>query len=502
VPEVTIQPGELSIFNDQGSIGTSESTELFEIQANDVNLNIAPISLNFIEDAEVVVHNITPKISRISLGSDISTNSDLEGAEMGNNVTPPHVPLDHNQSQPNHLCVEDVAPTTKDEGKELSLAKNISPSLLSIDIVPAPPKNDDGIFDKVSLSKVLPNAENDKTEEVDRKVAEDETTSHKAVEEKMMQLLGQELGPNVDENMIKDKIKQLLRTLGNPTDDNPISDDEDSESSTMEDYEDDILGELAGQSESSDLDDLNHAGTTRIRTSITEAESLGDMFSPHSQFDLEKMRVEKFEKNNYRTLKRHSHKLSQNFVNLPSFSSVIRQNNRRRTIFSGEQSLGKWNPKKRRILSEPAFNMYMEEKNPETDVTDEDDQLTHDIDNKAKRLDEIDDQMKALEQELTELTDKSFQLLLEMGEASDEDSKALEKEYLKIEMKSQELRQKKNAMDVERQELVDSVQRIMMSSFDMMSPKDNTIGVLSGFDTGMTGLSMTGDADMFTSRPI
>eukprot|EP00495_Collosphaeridae_sp_1-RS-2012_P006046 TRINITY_DN5562_c0_g1_i1.p1 TRINITY_DN5562_c0_g1~~TRINITY_DN5562_c0_g1_i1.p1 ORF type:complete len:67 (-),score=18.24 TRINITY_DN5562_c0_g1_i1:97-297(-) len=60
---------------------------------------------------------------------------------------------------------------------------------------------------------------------------------------------------------------------------------------------------------------------------------------------------------------------------------------------------------------------YKEAKSPESQITDEDDHK-HDIDNKAKRLDDIDKQIKVLEEELTELTNKSFSILaLKMGQS-------------------------------------------------------------------------------------
>merc|ERR1712060_828784 len=144
---------------------------------NEVNLNISPSSLNCVEDAEVAVHNIAPKISDISLGSDKCTDVALDGAELINDVAPLQASFDLIQSQPNEVHVEDVGTTAQDEGLQLAINKSVSPSLLSIDIVPASPSKDNGIFDKVDLSEVLPSAVSDMKEEGGKKVAEEETTS-------------------------------------------------------------------------------------------------------------------------------------------------------------------------------------------------------------------------------------------------------------------------------------------------------------------------------------
>jgi len=505
VPNITIH-GDMSMLNDQDSVGESDSTEMFDIQSNHSSLNIAPSPVKRSESAPVVVHNIEP---------DKLTHSEKE------------IFLD--RSKPTEVFVEDVdiTPSKNDQNHQLSVKPNISPSLISINIIPTE-TNDDNIFDQGALSAALPIALSVGAEE-DGKVEEKEIPSNEAVYERMLKLLGEGFGSNVDENIIKEKVSNLLRNLGKSTNNstsdknNPQSDDDVSECSDMEGngVDNGLEIPIDESSVSTDVGDLN-TNTVRFDPFGQEQEdeeSEEGIFSGTTQYDenlLENMGMVKFEKMHYSTLRHHSHKLSQNYGNLPSFSSVIKENTRKRGSGFTSPHMGTERsdgfPTSRRIASEPVINLpiesYMDVKSPELeDGLNEDEEKvsknteeSHDIDNKAKRLDDIDEQMKVIGEELTELTNKSFQVLLEMGQADDAKSQTLEKEYLKIEVKSQELRQKKSSLDMERQDLVDSVQKMMFASFDIMAPSDNPLSGLSGFDMGF--MSTNEDTEMFTSPHV
>jgi len=513
VQTVTIQPFDMGMLDDKGSVEDSKSTELFDIQPNEATLNIAPIPLNHSESAEVVVHNIepnnlSPSEQQICLDRSKPTDVFVGDVVSNNDVKPYDALLDSMRSQQNEVFVEDVAPTTHEQRLQLSSKQNIRPSLISINIIPAA-NGDDSIFGQGA--------------EEDGKVEEEEIPSNEAVFERMLKLLGEGFGSNVDENVIKEKVSKLLRNLGNstknPTSDknHPTSDDDVSEFSDTEGHGDYNALE-ATVDESSETTDFGYLNANTIRfdpfgQAEEDEESEEGIFTGNTQYDenlLENMGMVKFEKMQYSTLRHHSHQLSQNYVNLPSFSSVIKENTRKRSGM-GSQSNLMANPQSRRIASEPINvpnNSNMDVKSPEAeDILYEDEQKqntreSHNIDNKAKRLDSIDEQIKVIGEELTELTNKSFQVLLEMGQANDEDSQTLEKEYLKIEMKSQQLRQKKSSLDMERQDLVDSVQNMMFASFDIMSPSDDHLSGLSGlFDMGAP-MPAYGDTEMFTSPPL
>jgi hypothetical protein len=517
VSVVSTQPIDMQELSDQDTFDEVDTVDFFshEVQPNDVGQNIKPIPC-IRDDSGVVVNSIEPmRISppnnQVLLNRSLPNEVFVAGVQHNDENTVSG-PVDLNQNTTNEDFVEDVVPSAHDEPVQLSvlsIEKNISPSLISVNIKPV--DADDLLFDETATPKVLTGTLEVETNEECGKVAEDDIISDphfdEGVFDRMVKLAVEGSGAKVDQEVVKANVSKLLRNLGYTTATNITSDDENSELSDIEG--DGVYNGLEADdsSGSTDYGDLR-TDTIQCFSQLDDdgVDSEEGIFSGNTKYDedlLENMGMVKFEKINYTSLRHHSHKLSQNYVNLPSFSSVINESKRSN---GNQKSLDLTKPQSRRIASEPVIKVtnldspepedayYEDEEEKELKIEDD----SHDIDDKAKRLDIIDEQMKSLGEELTELTNESFKVLLDMDTANDEDSGKLEKTYLKIELKSMELRNKKTALDKERQELVDAVQNMMFANLDIMSPSTNN--GLSGLDESTFDIKE--DEEMITSPPI